>query len=380
MDDSALSVLAFAAGARLALHHGDLKKVTARLTQAMRARPSSNSAMPYLGVRSRVQLAKVHWAIADHTAAHHLLREIDDILQRRPALGALVDTVSDFRRIATYRPQSGATEVSPLTPAELRLLPYLQTHFTTREIAERLFVSRSTVNTQIRLDLSEVGSLHTDRRRSTSDDHRSPRRIAASPTRRALEDLVSVVPQRQCQSGGRRHDARKPDDGNDTDQDVDDLPDRGAGAHRGVGLGAVGGHGTADRDQRGETHERQRLRIELPPATSARCSARPSSLMARRRNRSPESIRFTVDIPRSGPPHFFAVGGHRPDHEHIDQPHDQRPEPMGRGEGDVDDRADGSEEHGDPPRRDAVAEHSGVRVQQDASDIDVDRPHRQTSR
>ncbi len=105
--------------------------------------------MPYLGVRSRVQLAKVHWAIADHAAAHHLLREIDDILQRRPALGALVDTVSELRRIATSRPQAGATGASPLTPAELRLLPYLQTHFTTREIAERLFVSRSTVNTQI---------------------------------------------------------------------------------------------------------------------------------------------------------------------------------------------------------------------------------------
>jgi LuxR family maltose regulon positive regulatory protein len=149
MDDHALSVLAFAAAARLALHHGDLKQANARLTQAMRARPSCNSAMPYLGVRSRVQLAKVHWAIADHTAAHHLLREIDDILQRRPALGALVDTVSELRRIATSSPRAGAAVASPLTPAELRLLPYLQTHFTTREIAERLFVSRSTVNTQI---------------------------------------------------------------------------------------------------------------------------------------------------------------------------------------------------------------------------------------
>jgi LuxR family maltose regulon positive regulatory protein len=149
MDDHALSVLAFAVAARLALHHGDLKQANARLTQAMRARPSCNSAMPYLGVRSRVQLAKVHWAIADHTAAHHLLREIDDILQRRPALGALVDTVSEFRRIVTSSHLGGAAEASPLTPAELRLLPYLQTHFTTREIAERLFVSRSTVNTQI---------------------------------------------------------------------------------------------------------------------------------------------------------------------------------------------------------------------------------------
>jgi LuxR family maltose regulon positive regulatory protein len=149
MEDHALSVLAFAVAARLALHHGDLKQANARLTQAMRARPSCNSAMPYLGVRSRVQLAKVHWAIADHTAAHHLLREIDDILQRRPALGALVATVSELRRTATSSPRDGAAAAVPLTPAELRLLPYLQTHFTTREIAERLFVSRSTVNTQI---------------------------------------------------------------------------------------------------------------------------------------------------------------------------------------------------------------------------------------
>ena len=32
---------------------------------------------------------------------------------------------------------------------ELRLLPYLQTHHTIREIAERLFVSRNTVNSQV---------------------------------------------------------------------------------------------------------------------------------------------------------------------------------------------------------------------------------------
>jgi LuxR family maltose regulon positive regulatory protein len=37
----------------------------------------------------------------------------------------------------------------PLTPAELRLLPYLQTHLTLREVAERLFVSRNTVSTQL---------------------------------------------------------------------------------------------------------------------------------------------------------------------------------------------------------------------------------------
>jgi LuxR family transcriptional regulator, maltose regulon positive regulatory protein len=38
----------------------------------------------------------------------------------------------------------------PLTPAELRLLPYLQTYLTADKIAGRLFVSSHTVETQIK--------------------------------------------------------------------------------------------------------------------------------------------------------------------------------------------------------------------------------------
>ncbi len=41
------------------------------------------------------------------------------------------------------------TGAPPLTPAELRLLPYLQTHLTLGMIAERLFVSRNTVGSQV---------------------------------------------------------------------------------------------------------------------------------------------------------------------------------------------------------------------------------------
>jgi LuxR family maltose regulon positive regulatory protein len=153
MHDYATSVLAFAAAARLAVHRGDLKEADRQLTQAMRARPSCTYVLPFLAVRVRLQLAKVHWARGDQASARHLLREIDDILLHRPALGALVDEVSEFRRILTSSPQVGATGGSPLTPAELRLLPYLQTHLTIREIGERLFVSRNTVS-------SEIGSIY----------------------------------------------------------------------------------------------------------------------------------------------------------------------------------------------------------------------------
>jgi LuxR family maltose regulon positive regulatory protein len=149
MHDYALSLLAFVGAARLSVHQGDLAEANHRLTQAMRARPSSTFVMPYVAVRVRLQLAQVYLALADRTTARHLLREIDDILISRPDLGALVDQVSEFRRILASSADIGATGASPLSPAELRLLPYLQTHLTIREIGDRLFVSRNTVSSEV---------------------------------------------------------------------------------------------------------------------------------------------------------------------------------------------------------------------------------------
>jgi LuxR family maltose regulon positive regulatory protein len=157
MQDYATSVLAFAAAARLAVHRGDMEGANRELTRAMRARPTLTFVFPFLAVRLRLQLAKVYWAIADYSAARHLLREIDDIVLRRPALGALLDEVSEFRRIVTSSAQRGPAGGSPLTPAELRLLPYLQTHLTYREIAERLFVSRNTVSTEVSSIFRKLG-------------------------------------------------------------------------------------------------------------------------------------------------------------------------------------------------------------------------------
>jgi len=149
--DYAFSLLAFAAAARLAVQHGDLALAQRRLAQAMRARPSCTFLMPYFAVRLRLQLARVYAAVADEKTARHLLGEIDEILLHRPGLGALVEQVSEFRRALTANPHARAVGVSrsPLSPAELRLLPYLQTHLTIREIGERLFVSRNTVSTEL---------------------------------------------------------------------------------------------------------------------------------------------------------------------------------------------------------------------------------------
>jgi LuxR family transcriptional regulator, maltose regulon positive regulatory protein len=147
---------AFAGAARLSVHRGDLGAARRHLTRAMRARRSATYVLPFVAVRLRLQLARVWFSLAEVGAARQLLREIDDILARRPALGALVEEVGNFRRILASSPAEEAG-LPPLTPAELRLLPYLQTHLTAGGIAERLFISPHTVKAQVKSIYRKLG-------------------------------------------------------------------------------------------------------------------------------------------------------------------------------------------------------------------------------
>ena len=151
MHDYAVSVLAFAAAARLALHRGDLRRRrTAQLARAMRARPSCTFVIPWLAVRLRLQLAKVYVAMARRDDGsppaagdrRHLPPPAGPGRPRRRGVGASGIT-------SARATPSGAAGGPPLSPAELRLLPYLQTHLTFPEIAGRLFVSHNTVRSQV---------------------------------------------------------------------------------------------------------------------------------------------------------------------------------------------------------------------------------------
>ena len=108
-------------------------------------------------MRLRLEIGKLYYALADVTTARHLLREIDDILLHRPALGVLVEEAAEFRQVLTSTTNGRMAGASPLTPAELRLLPYLQTHLTYRDIGERLFVSRNTVSTEVSSIFRKLG-------------------------------------------------------------------------------------------------------------------------------------------------------------------------------------------------------------------------------
>jgi LuxR family transcriptional regulator, maltose regulon positive regulatory protein len=157
MHDFVFTIPALAGAARLSVHRGDLDEARRQLTTAMRSRPSATYLLPYHAVRLRLQLAKVYLAIADLGTVHQLLREIDDILARRPALGILIDEVRDFRGVLASSAVSKPSGTLPLTPAELRLLPYLQTHLTADRIAERLFLSSHTVKTEVKAIYRKLG-------------------------------------------------------------------------------------------------------------------------------------------------------------------------------------------------------------------------------
>jgi LuxR family maltose regulon positive regulatory protein len=134
--------------ARTALHRGDVPTVRRQLVDAQRLRPLVTYAMPHIAVQARIELARVHLALADLAGARTLMREIEELLRRRPGLGTLVGQAQSLRAQLASQRGSSAPGASALTAAELRLLPLLSTHLTFPEIGDELFLSRHTIKAQ----------------------------------------------------------------------------------------------------------------------------------------------------------------------------------------------------------------------------------------
>ena len=83
--------------ARAALHRGDAAAARQELVTAQRLRHLRTYAEPHLAVQARIELIRVHLALADTAGARTLMREVDEILRRRPGLGALVGEAAALR-------------------------------------------------------------------------------------------------------------------------------------------------------------------------------------------------------------------------------------------------------------------------------------------
>jgi LuxR family maltose regulon positive regulatory protein len=139
-----------AVAARVAMHRGDIVTARRELVGAQRLRHLLTYATPHLAVQARIELIRVHLALADLAGARTLMGEIDEILRRRADLGTLVAEVKALRARLGREHGPSVPGASALTAAELRLLPMLATHLSVREIATDLFLSPHTIKSQMK--------------------------------------------------------------------------------------------------------------------------------------------------------------------------------------------------------------------------------------
>jgi LuxR family maltose regulon positive regulatory protein len=135
-----------AVASRIAIQGGNLKKAQQHVALAMRNRPLCFPDVPFSAV-FLIQLVEAYIALADPAGARAVLRQIRDILARRPDLG-MVAVRCDELRGKLDGGSAALVGVSSLTAAELRLVPLLPTHLTYKEIGERLYVSRNTIKSE----------------------------------------------------------------------------------------------------------------------------------------------------------------------------------------------------------------------------------------
>ena len=147
LEEYLLSSITFATVARTSLQHGDVAAARREVIRTQRLRPMLTRAVPWLSVQTLVELASVQFALSDRAGAWMLLSEARDIVGRMSDPGTLGEQLGDVQRRLELLRGGDLPGPTALTAAELRLLSYLPTHLSFREIGERLFVSTNTVKT-----------------------------------------------------------------------------------------------------------------------------------------------------------------------------------------------------------------------------------------
>ncbi|TME80508.1 MAG: hypothetical protein E6I45_10540 [Chloroflexi bacterium] len=146
------------ADARLAIHRGDRRLAHERLRRAQLGQARLSWAIPWYAVRTLTEMARAQLLVGDAEGALASLVRAADTIRIRPVLGNLTASVEEVTRAALAAGTERLPGGSTLTPAELRLLPLLQTYLNFREIGERLGVSGNTVKTEAMSIYAKLGA------------------------------------------------------------------------------------------------------------------------------------------------------------------------------------------------------------------------------
>ena len=145
---SPISALVFAAAAATEAHRGHVDAAKRDLRHGTELLAVLGDFIPWYGAETRIMLARAAVGLADTVRARTLLAEASRLARR--TCGAVIFQHCFEQAWAQIDSLAEATLAGPssLTIAELRILRFLPSHRSFREIAERLDVSVNTVKTQ----------------------------------------------------------------------------------------------------------------------------------------------------------------------------------------------------------------------------------------
>ncbi|HEY6760681.1 MAG TPA: LuxR C-terminal-related transcriptional regulator [Baekduia sp.] len=148
LDDAPTRAFVCAVAAFARAYRGRVQDARADVAEAQRLLDSLDALAPWYDAQARLALARAQLRLSDVTAARALTAEaarFASLVADAARLHAWIDDA--WQRADTFCVQALAGPAS-LTTAELRVLRFLPSHLSIREIADQLHVSANTIKTQ----------------------------------------------------------------------------------------------------------------------------------------------------------------------------------------------------------------------------------------
>jgi LuxR family maltose regulon positive regulatory protein len=138
------SALVFAGSAAIGARRGRVEEAQERAHEARRLLGMLTDFIPWYEVETRLALASAAVRLSDTAGARELIASAEPFARRMPEATVLHEWIEG----TLAKIDAASAGPALLTTAELRILGFLPTHLSFREIADRSYVSANTVKTQ----------------------------------------------------------------------------------------------------------------------------------------------------------------------------------------------------------------------------------------
>jgi len=158
LDQEPLSALSFCVSAWISGRRGRGDEAKRDLAQAVQLLDHFSGFMPWYEVEARVLVARAAIRLADSAAARASLSRASRVTRRMADASEFHTWLDDAWAEIDEHSASALSGAASLTIAELRILRFLPSHLSFREIGERLHVSTNTVKTQAHAVYGKLGA------------------------------------------------------------------------------------------------------------------------------------------------------------------------------------------------------------------------------